>query len=148
MLIRGLIAECTSIPIVVNPLTVSVQKSGKKRLILDLRHSNVHLWKTSVKLEDIRVVMQFVQQDSYCFKCDIHTAYHHVDIYEPNTDYLGISCNYGDKIKYFKFLVLPFGLRPLIKKWRGEGKQVLMYLDDGLGTNVDFDVCSKIASEV
>jgi hypothetical protein len=23
--------------------------------------------------------------------------------------------------------------RPLIKKWRGEGKQVLMYLDDGLG---------------
>ena len=41
-------------------------------------------------------------------------------------------------------LVLPFGqssacyiltkiTRPLIKKWRGEGKQVLIYLDDGLG---------------
>jgi hypothetical protein len=27
--------------------------------------------------------------------------------------------------------------RPFIKKWRGEGKQVLMYLYDGLGTHTD-----------
>jgi hypothetical protein len=40
-------------PIVVNPLIVSVSSSNKKRLILDLRHVNLHLWKTSVKFEDI-----------------------------------------------------------------------------------------------
>ena len=49
-------------------------------------------------------------------------------------------------VKWFAFLVLPFGIssacyictkitRPLIKKWRGEGKQILMYLNGGLGTH-------------
>ena len=52
LLIKGLIEECSHRPTVVNPLTVSVQNSGKKRLILDL-----HLWKASVKFEDIRTAM-------------------------------------------------------------------------------------------
>ena len=43
LLIKGLIEECESKPIVVNPLTVSVSSSNKKRLILDLRHANLHL---------------------------------------------------------------------------------------------------------
>ena len=60
LLIKGLIEECDSKPIVVNPLTVSVSSSNKKRLILDLRHVNLHLWKTSVKFEDIRIAMQFI----------------------------------------------------------------------------------------
>ncbi|VDI18252.1 Hypothetical predicted protein [Mytilus galloprovincialis] len=160
LLIRGLIIECTNDkPLVVNPLTVSVQNNGKKRLILDLRHVNLHLWKTSVKFEDIRVAMQFIKQDFYCFKFDILSAYHHLDIYEPHTDYLGFSWTYGESTKYFKFLVLPFGLssacyiftkvtRPLIKKWRGEGKQILMYLDDGFGTHSDINSCTDIAAQV
>ena len=57
LLIRGLIVECNQKPVVVNPLTVSVQSNSKKRLILDLRHVNKHLWKTSVKFEDIRTAM-------------------------------------------------------------------------------------------
>ena len=59
----------------------------------------------------------------------------------------------------FSFKVLPFGLssacynfakvtRLLVKKWRSEGKQVLMYLDDGLGRHSDFDKCSLIAMEI
>ena len=55
LLSRILIVECSERPFVVNPLTVSVQNSGKKRLILDLRHVNKHLWKTSVKFEDIKL---------------------------------------------------------------------------------------------
>jgi hypothetical protein len=43
LLIKGLIEECESKLIVVNPLTVSVSSSNKKRLILDLRHANLHL---------------------------------------------------------------------------------------------------------
>ena len=38
--------------------------------------------------------------------------------------------------------------RPLIKKWRSEGKQVLMYLDDGLGSHSDKQQCYKISCEV
>ncbi|CAC5360698.1 unnamed protein product [Mytilus coruscus] len=54
LLIRGLIEECDIQPRIVNPLTVSASNSKKKRL----RHVNKHLWKTSVKFEDIRIVMQ------------------------------------------------------------------------------------------
>lgn len=159
LLIRGLIVECNQKPFVVNPLTVSVQSNSKKRLILDLRHVNKHLWKTSVKFEDIRTAMQFINAKSFCFSFDIHSAYHHIDIFEPHTKFLGFAWKYDKTIRYFKFLVLPFGLssacyvftkvtRPLIKKWRGEGKNILMYLDDGLGSHPDENLCTAMSAQV
>ena len=159
LLSKGLIEECSNIPYVVNPLTVSVQNNEKKRLILDLRHVNKHLWKSKIKFEDIKVAMNFIEKDFYFFKFDLHSAYHHVDIFEQHTDFLGFSWTFGDVDRYFKFKVLPFGLssacyiftkltRPLVKKWRGEGMKVLMYLDDGLGTHSDFDKCQDMALRI
>ncbi|KAK3086454.1 hypothetical protein FSP39_018665 [Pinctada imbricata] len=159
LLNKGLAVECSIRPHVVNPLTVSVQSNGKKRLILDLRHVNKHLWKSTIKFEDIRTAMQFIQKGHFCFKFDLHSAYHHIDIFLPHTTFLGFSWQYGNETKFFKFLVLPFGLssacyiftkvtRPLVKKWRGEGKKVLMYLDDGLGCHENKDVCQQIANEI
>jgi hypothetical protein len=141
LLIRGLIEECENQPYVVNPLTVSPSNSRKKRLILDLRHVNKHLWKTSIKFEDIRIAMECITNNYFCFQCNVVSAYHNVNICLPHTDFLGFSWKCGN-IKWYTFLVLLFGLvsacyiftkitRPLIKKWRGEGKQILMYLDDG-----------------
>lgn len=56
----GLIEECVDIPFIVNPLTVSIQSNGKKRLILDLRCVNLHILKQSVKYEDIRTALVYV----------------------------------------------------------------------------------------
>ena len=50
--------------------------------------------------------------------------------------------------RFFQFSVLPFGLssapylftklrKPLVKKWRSEGKSIVVYLDDGLGAAAD-----------
>ena len=36
----GSVVECPFPPLVINPLSVSIQPNGKKRLILDLRHVN------------------------------------------------------------------------------------------------------------
>ena len=36
----GSVVECPFPPVVINPLSVSIQPNGKKRLILDLRHVN------------------------------------------------------------------------------------------------------------
>lgn len=159
LLIKNLIAECSTAPFVVNPLTVSVQSNGKKRLILDLREINKHLWKQSVKFEDMRTAKLYIKNNAFLFKYDIHSAYHHLDIFETHTKYLGFSWNFGGKTRYFKFLVLPFGLssacyiftkltRPLVKKWRGEGKQIVMYLDDGLGVNSNETLCNDMAIQV
>lgn len=63
LLDRCLMMECKTIPHVVNPLTVSVQNSGKKRLILDLREVNKHSWKQSVKYEDIKVALSLLKKN-------------------------------------------------------------------------------------
>ena len=46
------IEEVLSSPDIVNPLSVSVQCSGKKSLILDLRHVNLHIYKQKFRGED------------------------------------------------------------------------------------------------
>ena len=60
----------------------------------------------------------------------------------PHTDYLGFSWKCRNINKWHTCLVPQFVLssacyiftkitRALIKKWQGEGKQILMYLDNG-----------------
>lgn len=45
LILSGSVVQLSSSPRVVNPLSVSVQSCGKKRLILDLRHVQTHIWK-------------------------------------------------------------------------------------------------------
>ena len=45
-------------PDVVNPLSVSVQSSGKKRLILDLRHVNFFVSKSKIKFDDAQSMLK------------------------------------------------------------------------------------------
>ena len=91
LLDRHLILKCKEQPYIVNPLTVSVQSNSKKRLILDLRVVNKHLWKMPIKYDDIKVVLDYLQNDFFMVKFDLTSAYHFVDIYLPHTEYLGFS---------------------------------------------------------
>jgi len=49
-------------PDIVNPLTVSVQANGKKRLILDLRHINLHVYKQKFKCENLHTIKKLLQK--------------------------------------------------------------------------------------
>lgn len=100
------IRELNYVPSVVSPQSVSVQKSGKKRLILDLREVNKHVWKEKIKADDWRLASTYFSQDCYMTKFDLKSGYHHVDITEKCQKYLGFSWNN----KYYVFTVLPFGL--------------------------------------
>jgi hypothetical protein len=159
LLENGLISEQSTAFLITNPLSVSVNSTGKRRLMLDLREVNKHVWKQSVKYDDIRTALMYANQTSWCFKFDITSAYHHIDIFPDHRKYLGFSWKFDDQDRFFCFNVLPFGLtsapyiftkltRPLVKKWRGEGKTVLMYLDDGFGCHSDYDEACKISQEV
>ena len=114
---------------------------------------------TTVKYEDMRTVTQHIKHNLSLFRFDIHSAYHHVDIFYPHTEYLGFSWIKDGVRIFYKFLVLPSGLasacysltkitRPLVKKWRSEGKQIIMYLDDGIGIDPDEQLCQHIVNEV
>ena len=65
-------------PRVVNPLSVSVQHNGKKRLILDLRYVNKFLRKMHVKYEDWKTAMSYFARRAYMFSFDLKSGYHHV----------------------------------------------------------------------
>ena len=52
MLKCGSIIEAEKAPEVINPLSVSINPSGKKRLILDLRYVNTHVYNDKIKFED------------------------------------------------------------------------------------------------
>ena len=49
-------------PAKVNPLSVSIQSSGKKRLIPDLRHVNLYIFKQKFKCEDLSVALKVMSK--------------------------------------------------------------------------------------
>ena len=54
--------ELNGPPDVVNPLSVSIQPNGKKRLILDLRYINNFLIKQKFKYEDWKIALSYFQK--------------------------------------------------------------------------------------
>lgn len=143
------ITEVFAPPAVINPLSVSIQKSGKKRLILDLRHVNQYLFKSKFRCEDVSIAREVLNPGDFMFSFDLKSGYHHVEIFPEHRQYLSFSWNFSSGVtRYFQFSVLPFGLssapylftkllKPLVKKWRTEGKSIVVFLDDGLGAAAD-----------
>ena len=54
-------------------------------------------------------LLMFTKED-FLIKFDLKSGYHHLDIFEPHRKYLGFAWGVGDKLGYFVFNVLPFGL--------------------------------------
>ena len=69
-------------PDIVNPLSISVQLSGKKRLIVDLRHVNLYVFKRKFRCEDISLAIQIFSKGFYLFKVDLQSGYHHVETFQ------------------------------------------------------------------
>ena len=67
LLVTNRIFESEVLPHNVNPLSVSIQSSGKKRLILDLRFVNKHVWKQKVKFEDLKVALNYFDKGHFMF---------------------------------------------------------------------------------
>ena len=157
----GRVLEVVVPPLVVNPLSVSVQANGKKRLILDLRYINKCLRKMRVKYEDWKIALSYFMTEAFMFSFDLRSGYHHIEIFECHQTYLGFSWKHGSSnfTKFYVFTVLPFGLssaphiftktlKPLEKHWRHQGICIAIFLDDGWAIERDRQVCSSIAKAV
>ena len=131
----------------VNPLSVSIQANGKKRLMLDLRYPNQFVKKSKIKFEDAKTMLySFVDcSQNWLFSFDIKSGYPHTDIFLPDQEFLGFSWSKDGDIRIYKFNILPFGistgpyiftkvLKPLVRYWRLQKDIIIVvYLDDGLG---------------
>ena len=76
----GCIVEVPTIPEVCSPLSVVESNSGKKRLVINLRHLNRFLWKQKFKYEDLRVALLLFEKGDFMFSFDLKSEYHHADI--------------------------------------------------------------------
>ena len=139
LLAGGYIEIAQEVPHVCSPLSVITNQSGKRRLVVNLRHVNRSLWKQKFKYEDLRVVMMLFGPGEWMFSFDLKSGYHHIDVAQKHRKYLGFS---WESVLY-RFVVLPFGLssapyvftkmmRPLVRLWRSKGLKVVVYLDDGI----------------
>ena len=157
----GRVDLVSTAPYVVNPLSVSVQSGGKKRLILDLRRVNKCLSKKKIKYEDWNIALAYFEQNAYMFSFDLKSGYHHIDIYADHQTYLGFSWRSlnSRSTSFYVFTVLPFGLstaphiftkvvKPLEKHWRYMGICIAIFLDDGWSTNKSSDQCYFDAKSV
>ena len=120
-----------------------MNNSQKPRLILDLRYVNKHLRSCKFQYEDIRTAANLFKHGDWFIKFDYVSGYHHVEIFPEHTNFLGCSWIVNGTLKFFKFIVLPFGLstgpyvfskiQALVKHWRGKGLRIFTFLDDGAG---------------
>ena len=78
----GSVVEVVVPPLVVNPLPVSFQATGKKKLILDLRYVNKCLRKMRVKYEDWKIALSYFMTEAFMFSFDLKSGYHHIEIFE------------------------------------------------------------------
>ena len=83
------VEEIFTSPDIANLLSVSVQDKRKKRLILDLRHINLHMFKQKFKYEGLHIIKIIFVQTFYAFFFDLKARYHHVDIFPNHRKYLG-----------------------------------------------------------
>ena len=154
----GAVIQSTNKPYVINPLTVA-QNTNKLRLVLDLRHINKRIDLDKIKFEDWKVALQLVKQGDFLFSFDLKSGYHHIGIHKEHQKFLGFSWNFDGHIKYFYFIVLPFGLasaghiftktiKCLVKHWRSHSINIIVYLDDGLGIAESLSVALNIGDRV
>ena len=54
----GSVVQCPCPPVLVNPLSLSIQPNGKKRLILDLRHVNFFVKKSNINFENAKSFLE------------------------------------------------------------------------------------------
>ncbi|XP_053400643.1 uncharacterized protein LOC128557357 [Mercenaria mercenaria] len=156
LLSKGCIREVSAPPKVINPLTVAINRSGKKRLVLDCRHLNLDLFKYKCCFENHSVARDIFSKGDYLFSFDIKGAYHHIMIFPEHTTYLGFAWLENGVKRYYVFQVLPFGistagfiftkiLRICVKKWREIWFKIVLFLDDGLGGASTFETAFTTA---
>ena len=111
LLANKLVKE-TNIPRIISLLSVAEKSAGKKRLILNLRYVNKHIYTDKVKFNDWKFFQNFLNAGSkFMFKFDLKGGYYHICINETFQTYLGFSWKIDGKVRHFVFTVLPFGLK-------------------------------------
>ncbi len=130
----------------VNPLTVAKNAKGKRRLCIDLsRCVNKVIKAPKFKIQSTMAALQIVERGDWMFSFDLKSAYLQVPINENFVKWFGFSIDEDDgSRRYFFYKQMPFGLndacrvltkllRSPLERWRRQGINVYLQVDNGLG---------------
>ena len=141
----------------VQPIISFNSETGEKRLTLDLLHVNQYLFKSKFRCKDVSTAREVLNTGDFMFSFDMKSGYNHVEIFSGHRQYLSFSWTFSSvQFRYFHFEVVPFGissapylftkiLKLLVKKWRLEGKTIVVFLDDGPRSAIGY-IKAKISS--
>merc|ERR1711873_238120 len=128
----------------INPLTVAKNAKGKRRLCIDLsRCVNLVIKAPKFKIQSTMAALQIIEKGDYMFSFDLKSAYLQVPININFVKWFGFCIEEEDGSKrYFYYKQMPFGLndacrvltkllRSPLERWRKQGINVYLHVDDG-----------------
>ena len=147
------VVECVSeMPRCVSPLKVVPKKSGKFRLICDLRYINEHCVIPHFSSEDVSILPQIMGTHDRAVTLDLRDGFYHFSIHPDFRTYLGFQF----EGRWYVWCRLPFGwsgspyyfhkcIRVIIEYLRGVHHMSLMaFVDDFLLTGYQSDILAKL----
>jgi Reverse transcriptase (RNA-dependent DNA polymerase) len=145
----GFIERLAVQPLCCNPLTVAVQhiaETGvtKYRPCIDLsRHVNAHIADFPVKIDDLSVAQELIEQGDFMVALDLENQFFQVRLHPDTKKYFGFSVPGPDGSPlYYQFTVMAYGCKPavavvtrLLKPIKSHlhrlGIKFSIYVDDG-----------------
>lgn len=138
LLLQGTLREVPSAQYI-SHCRLEPKPDGRWRLIVDLRHLNLHLVTSPCHYETIDLLPTILYHNDWMTSFDLKDGYHHLGIHPSHQQFLAVSI--GGRT--FLFTELMFGLRPacrvftklmrpLVRLFRAHNIRVHPYLDDFL----------------
>lgn len=143
-------------PHVVLSLAVATSASGKRRLILDARYTNLFLQYFRCHFESLRSAVPMLRGSRYAYVLDLKAGYHHLLVAREHWTFLGFELD-G---QLYVFSALPFGISQapeaftrLMERLYGILRQrrlaLSFMIDDSCGAGADLArTCWQLACHV
>ena len=138
--VRGVVERTADHPrLCLSPIFLVPKRSGKFRLILNLKRINQHIAPVHFRMETLSSILPLLRPGDWTVSIDLKDAYHHVAIASASRNLLGFKLA-NDA---YRFKALPFGLSPAPRVFtrlvtcvaahlRQRGLRLFCYLDDWL----------------
>ena len=137
---KGVVEQTSDHPrLCLSPVFLVPKRSGKYRMILNLKRINTFIAPIHFRMETLRSILPMLRPGDWTVSIDLKDAYHHIPIATGSRALLGFEV--GGKV--YRFRALPFGLKPAPRLFtrivtcvavflRRHGLRIFCYLDDWL----------------